>query len=301
MKKIGLIGLLSLIFPILAFAYVSPGKATGYVNDFAGVLSVADKTALEQQLIALQKQTSAQVAIAIVPTIGTDETIETYSVKLFEDWGIGQKDKDNGLLIVVASDDHLMRIEVGYGLEGAVTDAQAFAVVDKILTPAFKAGDFAGGLKQAVDVLGKAIAGDPSALPAPDAVQGNLLGLLFKGSPFLFVGILVFLQGMISAMARSKSWWLGGVFGGVAGALVTLFAGFMVAGLISFVVLIPLGLLLDWYLSRNYASKPWWMRGGPRGPWWWGGGPGSGGFGGGGGFGGFGGGSSGGGGASGRW
>ncbi len=300
MRKIGLLGLIGLISPILVFAYTSPGRATGYVNDFAGVLSVADKADLETQLTALHKDTSAEIAVVIVPTVGTDETIETYAVKLFEEWGIGQKGKDNGALILVAKDDREMRIEVGYGLEGIIPDATAFAIVDKILTPAFKAGDFAGGLKQAVTVMGQAIAGDPSALPAAESPV-NPLGLFVRAFPFAIVGILVFVQGMVAAMARSKSWWLGGVFGAVAGGVVTLVGGFMIAGLLSFAILIPLGLLLDWYLSRNYASKPWWTHLGQRGPWWFGGGRGGGGLGGGGGFGGFGGGGSGGGGSSGRF
>ena len=283
------------LLPALAFAFSSPGRATGFVNDFSGTLSAGDKVALEEQLMAIQKQTSAEISIAVVPTIGRDETIETYAVKLFEEWGIGQKGKDNGALIVVAVQDHVMRIEVGYGLEGIITDARAFAIVDKILTPAFKANDFAGGLTQAVAVMGQAIAGDPSALPRATTNQVPVSSNAFFA---LFFFGLVVIRGLITAMARSKSWWFGGVLGAVAAGIISFFIGFLYFGLIALIVLVPLGLLVDWYVSKKYVAgtasgaMPWWllmMRGGGRGSW------------GGGGFGGFGGGRSGGGGASGRW
>ena len=98
------------LLPALAFAFSSPGKATGFVNDFSGTLTSGDKVVLEQQLTALKQQTGAEIAIAIVSTVGRDETIETYAVKLFEQWGIGQKGKDNGALILVAVQDHEMRM-----------------------------------------------------------------------------------------------------------------------------------------------------------------------------------------------
>ena len=288
---------MGLVAPMVAFAYVSPGRATGLVNDFASVLSVADKTSLEQQLTALQQQTSAEIAVAIVPTVGRDETIETYAVKLFEEWGVGQKGKDNGALILVAIQDREMRIEVGYGMEGIIPDATAFAIVQKILTPKFAAGDFAGGLREAVTVMGAAIAGDSSTLPsASSETDSQIDSWAFF---YIFFLAITLIRSLFIALARTKSWWLGGVLGGIGGGIIGLvFSSLLLFG-IGVLLLVPLGLIIDYFVSRlagKITKKDhniWW--GGP-----FGGGRGGGGFGGGG-FGGFGGGGSGGGGASGRW
>lgn len=284
---------LLLLVPLAAAAYTSPGRPTGFVNDFAHVLSASDRDALEQQLASIEQQTGAQVAIAIVPTIGTDETIEEYAVDLFAEWGIGEKGKDNGLLIVVATEDRQMRIEVGYGLEGVITDLQAAAVVDEMLAPAFRQGDFAGGLRQAVTALGAAIAGDPSALPQNRSRISLNSNVIF----FSFFILITLFRGLFVLMARTKSWWLGGVLGAIAaGAIGAFFASLLATGILA-VILIPFGLLIDYAVSRA-AGK---MLGRDHRIWWGGPFSGRGGGGIGGGFGGFGGEGSGGGGASGRW
>jgi uncharacterized membrane protein YgcG len=110
-----------------------------------------------------------------------------------------------------------MRIEVGYGLEGIIPDASAFAIVSKILTPAFKSGDFAGGLTQAVSVMSQAIAGDPSAMPTANQSQGTISGNAFFS--LFFAAIFIF-RVLFVAMARTKSWWLGGVLGAIRGGRV---------------------------------------------------------------------------------
>lgn len=289
MKK-GIVALFILAaIPFFVHAYVSPGKPTGYVNDFAGMLAPAEKTELENNLTELEKQTGAEVAVVTIKTLG-DETIETYAVKLFEEWGIGKKGKDNGLLLLIAQDERKMRIEVGYGLEGDITDAQASWIIRNILTPAFQKGNYGDGIVSATQTIGEIIRKNPNVVVPEDKPQVE-----FNGNWFFFI---IFIPiWLASILGRSKSWWLGGVLGAIAGIVIGFIFGFVFTGIISIIGLAILGLIFDFIVSKTYANR---IASGMRPPWWTGG---PGGFrgGGGGGFGGFGGGRSGGGGASGGW
>ncbi len=280
------------VLPSLASAYVSPGKPTGYVNDFADVIPAEQEQEIEAKLVSLEKATTDEVVVVTVPSLG-DETVETYAVQLFKEWGIGKKGKDNGLLILVSTGDHAARLEVGYGLEGTVTDLQSGNIIRKVMIPSFKQDDYAGGISGAVDAVSQIILAEPGAEaysePAPRASSASSSSL---GSVFFFG--LILLNALIRMLGRTKSWWLGGVLGALAGVVISVIAGFYFAGLISIIALTLFGLLIDFLVSR--------MGGGGSGGSWptfFGGG--RGGSSGGGGFGGFGGGSSGGGGASGRW
>ncbi len=275
--------------PCAAFAYTSPGKPTGYVNDFAAMLAAPEKTSLETKLAAFEKKTGDEIAVVTVPTIG-DDYIENYAVKLFEEWGIGKKGKDNGVLVLIARDDHEIRIEVGYGLEPELTDIEAGHLIDNVLTPAFRQGNFYAGIDAAADQIILKLQGENPegfAEPVTPASADDIKSSLVLG----FIG-LVFVTRIFAA---SKSWWLGGVLGAGAGLIVTVMYGFFSAGLLSLLTFIPLGLFLDFVFSKIGP-------GGGRGGFGGGMGGFGGGFGSGGGssFGGFGGGSSGGGGASGK-
>ena len=103
-----------LVVPMFTFAYSSPGKPTGFIDDFANVLSIEQKDILEQKLSAFNASTSNEIAIVIIKSLDGDY-IENYAVKLYEEWQIGKAKKDNGVLLLIAVDDHKMRIEVGYG------------------------------------------------------------------------------------------------------------------------------------------------------------------------------------------
>ncbi len=278
-----------------AFAYTSPGRPTGHVNDFAGILNAEEKAMIDGKLVAIEQSTGAQVAVVTVRTIGDDETIETYAEKLFREWGIGSADRDTGLLLLVAVDDRQMRIEVGYGLEGAVTDIQSGNIIRQVLTPAFQAGEYGQGISSAVDALSATISGSPEAAQysAPSSQSSNS----GEWSGGIFFLIIVVFNIMARLLGKTKSWWLGGVIGAVIGAIIGLIASSLAIGISATVLLTLLGLLFDYVVSRRPPGS-----GGGHGGFWpifLGGGRG-GGFGGGG-FGGFGGGMSGGGGASGRW
>ena len=160
-KKLGL-GLLfagALLTGAPAFAYTSPGSPTGYVNDFAHVLSDSTKQSLETELTNFNATTSNEIAVAIVPNMGGDY-IENYAVQLFKEWGIGKKDKDNGVLLVVVSEEHKLRIEVGYGLEGALPDSVAQRILDNEMTPLLKANDYDGALAAGVHAIEAATQGE---------------------------------------------------------------------------------------------------------------------------------------------
>ena len=286
----GIIVALSLfaITVVPASAYYSLGQPAGFVNDYAGVLSAEQKNILESRLVSFEKETSNEIAIAIIDSLKED-TIENFAVELFQEWGIGKKSNDNGVLILVAVSDRQMRIEVGYGLEGALTDSQAYWIIENKMKPAFRNNDFYLGLSDASDAIISATKGEyiPSASEKKDISWD---GIEF----FIFLGFIIF-QALMAAIASSKSWWLGGVVGAIIGIIVWFFAGWII-GLILVIILTPLGLLFDFLASNSYQKAK--SKG--HNPWWYGGfGGGSGGIGGG--FGGFGGGGSGGGGSSDGW
>ncbi len=278
-----------LIIPLTVFAYQSPGSPTGFVNDFAGMLTAEQKQSLETKTGNFEKDTGNELSVVTIPDLGGD-TIENFAVKLFQDWGIGKKNKDNGILLLVARDDRQMRIEVGYGLEGVLTDAQSFWLTQNVLRPAFQKGDYYGGISGGVDGIISLTKGEFK----PDTSLNNNSGFNANTIFFLLWVSWIFFVWMGSILARSKSWWGGGVVGGVIAFIVGLIFT-LVSGFVSALVLIPLGLWLDNAVSRKYTVLK--ETGQPL-PWWIGG---RGGPGGGGGFGGFGGGRSGGGGSSGSW
>ncbi len=215
---------------------------------------------LEARLVALDDSTSNQIAIVTIPTLN-DYPIEDYAEALFRDWGIGSKKNNNGVLVLVAVNDRKMRIEVGYGLEGAIPDVIAKDVIENDLAPNFRNGDYYRGFEEAITSLGRAAAGEYKE-PRKRSEDGGGGGL------FTFI-IILFVVLMIVGNAR------GG--GGRGGGMMSR-RGYNN-------IIWPL-------IFSNLGS-----RGGGN----WGGAGGGWGGGGGGGFGGFGGGSSGGGGASGGW
>jgi len=300
MKKLVTLGVLlaSLsVFASVAFAYSSPGSPSGYVNDFAGVLRADTKQALEAELTAFKQATSNEVTVVTVPNMGGDY-IENYAVKLFAEWGIGTKGKDNGVLLLLSIEERKMKIEVGYGLEGALPDSVAQSILNNEMTPLLKAGDYDGAVTAGVYAIEQATKGEYTATATP---AGNPLVAVFKNN---VEGVLIFgffiLQFFAAMFARSRSWWAGGVVGFLGGLGVS---GFLaLGGLLFFLPLVgftAFGLLFDYFVSSGYQKA---KAGGMPIPWWVGGSVGrGGGSSGGGGFGGFGGGSSGGGGASGSW
>lgn len=296
MKKI-LSVLLSLIAGIcFSYAFDAPTQPTGYVNDYANVLNIEQKEQLEQALVSFEASTTNEIAVVIIPDLGGD-TVEHYATKLFEKWKIGKEKQDNGILFLVSINDREMRIEVGYGLEGAVPDSLAGRILDSEVIPSFKSGDYPQGIRNGVDAIMEATKGEY----VNSEQGGNNAGFPIEATAFLVIFALQIFSFLGSILARSKSWWLGGMLGGIGGgtliALNVFNLSFLSGGLLT-IVLVALGLFYDYVVSKAYKNAVSTQK---SIPWWAGGGRSSGGGRSGVSFGGFGGGSSGGGGSSRSW
>lgn len=292
LKKILVTSLLFLLSTGGALAYYSPSKPTGYVNDYASMMSQERRIELENDLDAFEKETAHEIAIVTIESLDGDY-IENFAVKLFEEWGIGKAEADNGVLFLVAKEDRQFRIEVGYGLEGALTDSISQAILDQVATPAFKQGDFDNGIVGAVEEIKKAIKGeelavDPNA-PSEESPIREIIVFYFVIFMFITFG------GLFAYLGKSKRWWPGGLIGAIVGIVLGLILFSLTFAILGVVILGLLGLLFDWGASHKNWFKDF-GKGGKGGGSSWGGSGGSSG-----GFGGFGGGSSGGGGASGGW
>jgi uncharacterized protein len=273
---------LLLVSPVLA--YTSPGSPIGFVSDFADILTPEQEANLNARLTTLANGEGSEMSVVTVPNLDGD-TVENYAVSLFADWKIGKEGKDNGLLLLVAIEEREMRIEVGYGLERTITDAQAYWIINDVITPAFKNGDYYTGISGAVDKVTEAITGGvvlPSSQAAPDTTG--------EGTNITSIIAIVFIA-LAAFLGRTKSFWLGGVIGLIIGVIGGLLFGTWLSSLIGGGILCGIGLFFDYIVSRGGVGGT-----GMGGGMFRGGGGSSGG-----GFGGFGGGSSGGGGASGRW
>ena len=263
-----------------AFADVAVPPLSGRVVDQTGTLSTADIASLTQTLKDLEARKGSQVAVLIVPTTAP-ETIEQYSIRVAEAWKIGRKKIDDGALLLVAKNDRKLRIEVGYGLEGALNDVTAKRIIDEVITPKFRNGDFAGGISAGVGRIIGVIDGEPLPAPAPRQSSGSS-GNFDPFNPFVLFAIFV-----VGAILRTT---LGRLIGSVTtGGVVAAVAWFIAGSLAASVILGAIAFVFTMFGDSAASS------GGRIGNWSGSGGSSdSGGFGsGGGGFGG--------GGASGSW
>jgi uncharacterized protein len=230
-------------FVSVALAYESLGKPTGYVNDFAEVISAEQKAAIESQLVALEKDMGVEISVVTVPSLG-DETIETYAVELFEEWGIGKAKTDNGLLFLVAPNEREVRIETGYGLEPVITDVVASTIIREVAIPAFREGSYGQGIEHSVGMIVGVLRNSPEAVSFVETrAQTPTRG--FSG---LLTFALIFIVQMIPVIIYSKSWWLGGVLGFVLGFIISL-------SLVPAIVLAFIGLVADYFLSKKFGGK----------------------------------------------
>jgi uncharacterized protein len=162
------------------------------VHDDAHVLKQETIDQLEKQLAHYEDSTSSQIAILIISSL-EGESLEEYSIKVAEKWALGKKDKDNGALLLIAVDDHKMRIEVGVGLEGVLTDAMCNRIIRNEMTPAFRRGDFDGGVTAAIDGMIKVIGGEYTAEDTNDMEDLTLKQKILIGlGLYFFLGIFAF-------------------------------------------------------------------------------------------------------------
>ena len=200
-----------LFLPLPAVALDVPA-ATGYVVDRAGLLSPGTRLKLEQFLENFEKSDSTQLAVLTIPSL-EGEALEGYAIKVAESWGIGRKGKDNGALLLVSKAERKVRIEVGYGLEGRLTDLLAGRIIDYEITPRFKEGDFDGGVIAGVASMAEAVRGEYQGTGRTGRKKKDnpwgILALLF------FLGPGLMLLGGSSNHRRRGGFWIGGPpFGG---------------------------------------------------------------------------------------
>ena len=224
-------------FLALALCWFSQAEAevpvpalTGRVTDLTATLTVEQKAALEQTLQAFETRKGSQLALLIVPTTAP-ETIEQYSLRVAELWKLGRKKVDDGAILVVAKSDRAMRIEVGYGLEGALNDATSKRIISEIITPRFTDGDFYGGITAGVGQIIRVIDGE--SLSAPTAKRSIDSANIQQFIPVIFILALVLGGVLRSALGRFPgSIVTGGVVAVLAWfvvgtAFIALFAGFI--------------------------------------------------------------------------
>lgn len=278
--------LLALLLCGTAQAEVAVPKLTQRITDLTATLDASQIQALDARLAAFETGKGSQIAVLILPST-QPEAIEQFSIRVVEAWKLGRKGIDDGVLLLVAKDDRKLRIEVGYGLEGALNDATAKRIVSEIISPLFKQGDFYGGIDAGVNAIIKVIEGE--ALPPPDSQTsgtdldsfGDMLGIGF----FIFLVSNAILQQFLGRLPSSLA--VGGLFGGLAWLMLLSFGLAAVVGFIAFV----LSLIFGSNMTKPSSRSGW---GGGSGSWGGSSGGGSSDFGGGGG-------SFGGGGASGDW
>ena len=291
-----LFAVFALLFAFIAFAEIPVPKLTARVIDQTGSLTSSERAALEAKLKAFEDAHGSQIAVLLVPSIGT-EAIEEFAGRVTDEWKLGRKGVDDGVLLVVAKQERKLRIQTGRGVQGTLTDALSKRIVSDIIAPHFRNGDFAGGIDAGVDAIMKAIEGEQ--LPLPEAKpHGGKVDAVSSYSDFLWIAF--FLVPVVGMVLRGM---LGRFFGASATSGLTGLAAWLVFGSLAFGIVAGIGAFLFTLFVGSGLG-----RGVNRGGWGggWPGGFGGGGFGGGGfsgGGGGFsgGGGSFDGGGASGSW
>ena len=183
--------------PLRAAEVIPPAPAR-YFNDYAGVVSPATAQALNAELDQFERATSNQILVVVYPTMQSDSSVDDYAVRVAESWGAGQKARSNGAVLFVFVQDHKIWIATGYGLEGALPDALCKRIIDEEITPAFKQGDFDGGLKAGVAAMIAATKGEYTGNGSTnaDAQSGGGSSLWF---PLAFLVLLV-----VASIFRSR-------------------------------------------------------------------------------------------------
>ncbi|AEJ01971.1 protein of unknown function DUF477 [Nitrosomonas sp. Is79A3] len=279
-----------LLAATLSRAEVAIPLLKSHVTDLTAILSASEVTQLEQKLAAFEKAKGSQVAVLIVPATHP-ETIEQYALRVAETWKLGRKGIDDGVLLLIAKNDRTLRIEVGYGVEGALPDAMAKRIIAEIIVPQFKAGNFAAGIDAGIDAILSSLKGESLPLPSTRNGPGNSSGMHFLLDNFIpiLIGLIVLgriLQTLLGRLVGAAITSIG------VGFIGWLFFSSIVAAIFIAVVVFFISLFQSTG-SGIYRSGRNWPDDGFRNGGFGSGGSGGGFSGGGGGFGG--------GGASGRW
>ena len=251
-----IVATLFLAFVLPAAAEVAIPQLTGRVVDRTGTLSSGDIAALSQKLSDFEARKGSQIAVLIVPTT-EPETIEQFSIRVAEAWKIGRKKVDDGAILVVAKNDRHLRIEVGYGLEGALTDVTSRRIIDEVITPKFRDGDFAGGISAGAERMMRVVDGEP--LPAPSrSVNFANLDDIGPAVPFvLFASLVVggFLRALLGRLLGSVA------TGSMIGLLALLILGSGVLALLAGIIAFVLSFIADLFPASTGSRGGSWSSG----------------------------------------
>ena len=217
-----------------------PAPPAGYVLDQANILSADTEAQIESKLALLETDTSTEIVVFTIDSL-QDYPIEDFSMEVARSWGVGQQENDNGILLTIAPTEREVRIEVGYGLEGAVTDLQSGEIIRDIMSPSFHIGDYDNGTLSGIAALDALARGETFEIK-----KGFDMNTSFFWVILLY--ILPFAWIALSWMSNSKSWWIGGVFGAVFGFIIT-------GTLLGLGLAASLGLGLDYLLSTKFYGK----------------------------------------------
>ena len=196
-------GILYVLFCLPAFGLPVPERPEGRVTDRTGTLTRDQVTVLERKLAAFERETSNQIAVLLIPSLEGD-SLEDYSIRLAEKWKIGQQGKNNGVILVIVKNDRKLRIEVGYGLEGALPDALAGTIIRNEIAPRFKAGQFFQGIEAGVNSIIAATKGEYKASPRKKTSEIDFW------LPFLIVGAFIIFFILAASQARRRHYHSGG-------------------------------------------------------------------------------------------
>lgn len=229
-------------------AQVPVPPLTGHVTDQTLTLNAEQKSALEQTLQAFEAKKGSQIAVLLVPTV-SPETIEQYALRVAEAWKLGRKKVDDGAILVIAKNDRALRIEVGYGLEGALNDATSKRIISETITPRFKQGDFYGGITAGVNQMLQVIDGEP--LPLPSGNSNVSFGAIQQYAPVIFVMAVIFGGLMRTLFGRFPG---AIVTGTIVGGMAWLFAGAISIALVSGVIALLFTLIGGGMVGRGMGG-----------------------------------------------
>jgi uncharacterized protein len=187
---------LSALFAISAHAAeLIPPKPAGYFNDYAGVVSKEAASRFNEQLAHFERETSDQVVVAVFPKMQSDSDIADYTQRVAQAWGVGQKERRNGVVLFVFIQDRKMFIQVGYGLEGALPDATAFDITERQIKPLFRTGNYEAGLATGIDLICKAVRGEYKGSGKTVTERQGVSGVVSSLLPFIvFIIVLMLLS-----------------------------------------------------------------------------------------------------------
>lgn len=231
-------------------------KYTNFVNDNANIFTTSEENILNKKLKDLKDKSQVEFSILTIDSLNYD-SLEEYAIDVARTWGVGEKEINNGLLLLIVKNDKKIRLEVGYGLEGVITDSQWYWLIQKELKPEFKKNNFFVGVNSAVDKIYLSIveSKDLPKLENENNVKNNFLSMFL----FLFFPLMFFFDSVIIALikyfGKSKEWFKGGFLGGSLGFLIVyIFSSTIILSAVVGFILLILGLLFDYFISKWYSK-----------------------------------------------